>query len=195
MATRKTASDPADTAAVESDIYPLDRRWHLARDHDESLVTQLEYALLRASAAFDRWQSECLAAVMNKDFSSTDNVILHIVRMKDRPKGITEIARLMDRNDIANLQYSIKKLTRFGLIERDGSSKRRGTAYKVTAQGREVTDRYAEVRANVLVKALPHMQDKEEQFETAEWLLNLMKGLYDQASLTVVSYRDTVEDD
>ena len=110
----------------------LDNRWHLARNAREITVTELEFSLIRATSAFDRWQAECLAAVAHQQLGSTDNAILHVIRLKERPKTTTEIARLLNRDDVANLQYSIRKLQDAGLIERCTAGKRKGTRHRAT---------------------------------------------------------------
>ncbi|NMT62718.1 winged helix DNA-binding protein [Marinobacter orientalis] len=151
-------------------------------------MTDLEHTLLRAFAAFERWQSECLAAVSHQPLSSTDNAVLHIIRMKERPKTLTEVARLLARDDLSNLQYAIKKLTSAGLVEKSKEKKRRGVAYSVTDQGRQVTDDYADLRRALLIQMLPEERDSSAQFDSARRLLNLLQGVYDQAAVYVVSH-------
>src|SRR5258707_10931903 len=45
-----------------STLFPyttLFRSWHLATDNFEVGLTELEFAIFRISAAFERWQSDC----------------------------------------------------------------------------------------------------------------------------------------
>lgn len=88
----------------------LDRRWHLARTPLEIEVTELEYALMRSFEAFGRWQAECLANVVDFAASGPENALLHIIRMNDRPKSIHDLAHMANREDIPNIQYSLRKL-------------------------------------------------------------------------------------
>ena len=122
----------------------FDKLWHLAQSDVELNFTELEFAILRISAAFDRWQKDCLACCIDGGLAGIDNAVLHIIRMHDRAKSISEDARLMNRDDISNLQYSLRKLTKAGLIERagTGSSKRTAT-YQVSAEGTRVSDLFA----------------------------------------------------
>jgi len=167
----------------------LDKHWHLATDESEVALTELEFSIIRVSAAFERWQSDCLACCHGQIFSGSDTAALHVIRMHDRPKSISEIGRLLKRDDQSNLQYGIRKLFKAGLIEktRDTTSKKDVT-YQVSELGREVTDRYAEFRNELLV-SLAQTVTKGMDLESIAKVLNLMSGLYDQASCVAATHR------
>ncbi len=93
---------------------PLDYRWHLAQSGVEVDTTELEFALMRAFEGFGRWQSECLASVCDLAATGPENAMLHIIRMNDRPKTIKDLARLTNRDDVPNIQYSLRKLIAAG---------------------------------------------------------------------------------
>jgi predicted MarR family transcription regulator len=83
--------------------------------------TELEFALMRTYEGFARWQSECLASVADVAASGPENALLHIIRMNERPKTIKDLARLTNRDDVPNIQYSLRKLIGAGLVERKGT--------------------------------------------------------------------------
>jgi predicted MarR family transcription regulator len=172
----------------------LDRHWHLACNAHEIAVTDLEYSLFRVSEAFLRWQAECFMASSSTTLSGADNGVLHVIRMKERPKGVTEIARLLNRDDIANVQYSIRKLSSAGLIERGVGASPRNVTYQVTATGHEVTERYAALRRRLLIELTRSVADSDQHFEEATRLLNLMTGIYDQAARDVATHRRPTKD-
>lgn len=192
------ATKPARTAAnstKKADYKGLDRRWHLAKDDHEIAVAELEYSLIRTSEAFRRWQAECLAAVTGMDMSGSDNEILHIIRMKNRPKGVKEIARLMNRDDLPNIQYSIRKLQKAGLIRKTSDKNRRkGVTYAVTEEGTRVSDEFAEVRSKLLIGFTRNVPDMEKELEHAARTMDLMAGIYEQAARTAATHRLTMED-
>jgi predicted MarR family transcription regulator len=166
----------------------LDRSWHLARTPLEIDVAELEYALMRSFEAFGRWQAECLASVVDFAASGPENALLHIIRMNDRPKSIRDLAYMANREDIPNIQYSLRKLIKGGLVERSGSG-RSGVTYEVTALGRDVTDRYAEVRAALLIDAVRHVPELAQRLEDAARTLELMTGIYAQAARSAATHR------
>ena len=101
----------------------LDRRWHLAQSGSDVDTTELEFALMRAFEGFGRWQSECLASVCDLAATGPENAMLHIIRMNDRPKSIKDLARLTNRDDVPNIQYSLRKLIGAGLVARQGGER------------------------------------------------------------------------
>ncbi|MFN6976853.1 MAG: winged helix DNA-binding protein, partial [Gemmobacter sp.] len=109
----------------------LDYRWHLAQSAVEVATTELEFALMRTTEGFARWQSECLASVVDLAATGPENAMLHIIRMNDRPKSIKDLARLTNRDDVPNIQYSLRKLIAAGLVRRQGAG-RAGVSYEVT---------------------------------------------------------------
>ena len=169
----------------------LDRRWHLARTPVEVDVAEIEYALMRTTEAFERWQTECLASVVDLAASGPENAMLHIIRMNDRPKSIKDLARLANREDIPNMQYSLRKLIGAGLVVREGSG-RAGVTYSVTDLGRDVTDRYADVRASLLIEAINSVPNFTQKLEEATRTLELLTGIYEQVARVAATHRRTV---
>ncbi|WP_245464574.1 winged helix DNA-binding protein, partial [Mesorhizobium sp. M8A.F.Ca.ET.021.01.1.1] len=102
--------------SLETQAELLDRGWHLARTPLEIDVTEVEYALMRSYEAFGHWQAECLATVIEFSASGPENALLHVIRMNDRPKSVRDLAQMTNRDDIPNIQYSLRKLLKGGLI-------------------------------------------------------------------------------
>jgi predicted MarR family transcription regulator len=159
----------------------LDRRWHLARTPVEVDLAEAEFALMRAFEAFGRWQAECLGSVVDLAVSGPENAMLHIIRMNERPKSIKDLARLANREDIPNMQYSLRKLIAAGLVQKSGSG-RSGVVYSVT-------ERYADVRASLLAKAVQSVPELRHRLEDATTTLDLMTGIYEHAALSAATHR------
>ena len=178
----------ATTTNAEGPVF--DKHWHLAQSERELNFTELEFSILRISAAFDRWQKDCLACCVDGGLSGSDNVVLHLIRMHDRAKSISEVARLINRDDISNLQYSLRKLTKAGLIERAGTGdSKRTAAYVVTAEGTRVSDLFAQFRRELLITLTDSIKDLDVDILTACKVLNITSGLYDHASTVAASHR------
>lgn len=168
----------------------FDRSWHLAQTQAEVDLTEIEFAIMRAYESFGRWQAECLANV--SDFSATgpENALLHIIRMNDRPKTMKDLAHLTNRTDIPNLQYSLRKLIKGGMVIREGSG-RTGVTYSVTPIGRKVTDDYAEVRKILLVASVRSSPELPEKLADATRALDVLTGLYEQVARDAATHRRT----
>jgi predicted MarR family transcription regulator len=151
-----TSNDNKEQAA-------LDKHWHLAENEHEVLVADLELAVMRISAALDRWQKDCISC---------------------------EIARLMNRDDISNLQYSLRKLLNGGLIERSGKKdSKRNASYIVTTKGRQITDKFAHVRKEILLSLTGSIKDLDKDLTVTCKALNLVSGLYDHAAAVAATHQ------
>lgn len=175
-----------DTA--EPRVPGLDWHWHLAADAGEVDVTELEFALMRTFEGFGRWQSECLASVCDLAATGPENALLHIIRMNDRPKSIKELARLTNRDDVPNIQYSLRKLIGAGLVLRRGAG-RSGVTYEVTEEGRRVTDDYGALRRRLLIRAVQNLPGFGERLAEATRTLNLLSGIYEEISRVAATHR------
>ena len=166
----------------------LDRSWHLGRTPQEMEVADIEYALIRCFEAFGHWQAECLASVVDFAASGPENALLHMIRMNDRPKSIRDLCHMANRQDIPNIQYSLRKLIKGGLVVRSGSG-RSGVTYETTELGRNVCDRYAEVRAELLISSVSRLPDLARRLAEATHALDLMTGIYEQAAREAATHR------
>lgn len=171
----------------------LDKQWHLATNSHEVSLTELEFALFRISEAFNRWQSDCLACCVGASLSGTDNALLHMIRMHDRAKSISDLARLLNRDDLSNLQYSLRKLIKANLIEKVKGDSKKGVTYQVTEKGTEVTDEYAVYRRELLMSLTSSIANFEGKANDASKSLNLMVGMYDQAACVAASHKRELE--
>ncbi len=171
----------------------LDRRWHLANTPFEIEVTEAEYSLMRAYEGFGRWQQECLGSVIEHALSGPENALLHIIRMHDRPKSIKDLAWMTNRDDIPNIQYSLRKLIKAGLVRRSGSG-RAGVTYSASERGIEVTDQYAKLRKTLLVQALSNVPDFDTRLSEAARTFELLTGIYEQVARIAATHRRVKRD-
>ncbi|WP_339671013.1 winged helix DNA-binding protein [Dasania marina] len=163
----------------------LDKHWHLARNDHEISLTEFELALFRGYAAFSRWMEDCAACshTAPENCNGQDYAMLNLIRLHDRPKSISDIARLMNRDDTSNIQYSTRKLMKAGLIEKQGNTNhKRGVRYQISEQGIAATDRYAAFRRELLVPLTQKISDSEQNMAEVTRTLSLLSGIYDQAA-------------
>lgn len=166
----------------------LDYQWHLSESDLEITCTELEFALMRCFEAFGRWQEECLASVSDLSATGPENALLHLVRMNDRAKSIKELARLTNRDDIPNIQYSMRKLVAGGLVEKKGSG-RTGVTYEVTSKGRQITDDYGTLRRQLLIEQVRGLSKFDSRLAEAGKTLNILAGLYEEVARIAATHR------
>lgn len=166
----------------------FDYRWHLAQSAVGVDTTELEFALMRTFEGFGRWQSECLASVCDLAATGPENALLHIIRMNERPKTIKDLARLTNRDDVPNIQYSLRKLIGAGLVLRHGAG-RSGVTYQVTDEGRRVTDEYGVLRRRLLLAEIAGLHGFSDRLAEATRTLNVLSGLYEEISRVAATHR------
>ena len=182
--------------AIKKGTLDLDRRWHLATNEHEIALTELEYSLFRSYESFSRWMKECTVAASGVNMSANDCAILNIIAMRERPKGITEIARLLNRNDTTNIQYTIRKLIQDKLVEKTSTDNRRkGVRYRTTADGTEVVKRFVALRKGLLIEVTEAIRNMDEQLANGSKVLDIMTGMYEQAARVAATHRPTFDEE
>jgi predicted MarR family transcription regulator len=152
----------------------------------ERAVNGFEYAAWHFGAAFARWRRDCLASLPGVGLSGTEASILHVVHLNGTAKGLGEISRLLHRDDLANLQYGLKKLAAAGYIEKAGEgASRKLTTYRTSDAGKAVVDAYLVRRRETLLRLTGSLPGTADAIERLTVMLHVMTGLYDQASSIV----------
>lgn len=178
---RKRAKSPAKVAE------------HLAATPREFAVTQFEQGLICAAAAFYRFYGALLGREgRDHNISGPDNVILQQIMAASRPLAVADIARFGNRDDIANIQYSLKKLLRAGLIEKAGKTSARETSYAVTALARDWTLNFLALRRRLFTDPSGQILNFDYQLETCTLLLNTVAGFYDHGTRVISGVEQTM---
>ena len=143
-------------------------------------LSEFEYGMIIAHNAFSRWMTRCMYAAGYSDFSPLDILVLHNVNHRDREKRLIDICFVLHVEDQHTVNYSLKKLVKAELIDRDKRGKE--IFYKTSEKGKEACARYREIREGCLSSAYRSMDQEGSEVSQAAALLRMMSGLYDQAS-------------
>lgn len=160
--------------------YEAARAWHLAESERDELVTAFEFTLMQVMEAYQRWCVQGAHLVGNKEITYNEVVVLHVVRMQERAKDATTIAKLVNRDDLPNVLYNLRKLVSLGLVEKVKIGS--GTYFQVTDLGRIETNRYADLRRNLLLEGLDQLANFNEKLGSVIRLMQVMTGIYDTAA-------------
>ncbi len=166
----------------------LYRSWHLGGNDHNNITTEFEWTLLRFHEAFQRYCLQIGSTAGLGNLTYQELIILNVIRMQDRPKPVTIIARLLNRDDIPNIQYSLRKLTSLDLIEKDKESSSKIHNYAMTSLGREKIDRYAELREALLTTQTSSIDKVDEKMAESARLISLLTGIYDEAGRIAATY-------
>lgn len=170
---------------MESKYY---QNWHLANSNTEVLVTEFEWGLIRLYEAFARWVSTASSLLIDEDIKFAEHMILHIIRMHNRAKNSITIARMMNRDDVANLQYSLRKLEAAGLINKSKDKTGKSFSYVVTERGKQITDGYAAIRSDLLIRALSTISDVDGRMAEMTKMVSVLTGIYEEMARSSTTY-------
>ncbi len=165
----------------------IDSTWHLAQTEPEMRLASFELELWRLFQGFLRWQEDCERCFNSYGLSGNDISVLHLIRARNNPKTIYDVARILNREDMYNLQYSVKKLERLGLIEKTVTKSKKMTTYAITEKGITDTDVFTTAKRNILVDLFKKQTDLKIEEVTA--VLVKLKTMYDEAGQIAASYK------
>lgn len=164
------------------------RAWHLAHSPHEAITTDFEWGIMRFHQAWERWVSQLGAVTGMGDLSYIEIVVLHVIRMQDRPKTAANIARQLNRDDIPNIQYCLRKLVKVGLCRKVKEATSKTYAFETTEKGKKLTDNYAVLRRNILTEQTKNIDRVDEKLKEATRLISLLTGLYDEGGRISTTY-------
>jgi predicted MarR family transcription regulator len=157
---------------------------HLVSDRAPDL-SAVEFGLMIAGHAFNRWIVRCMAAAGLPDLTAIDVIVFHHVYHRQRGKKLADICFTLNIEDTHIVNYSLKKLERLGVVGGQRSGKE--VVYSVTHKGSEVIARYVDVRERCLIDGLPASSNGLEFSQELAHLLRGLSGVYDQAARAATS--------
>ncbi|MGR3511726.1 MAG: winged helix DNA-binding protein [Paracoccaceae bacterium] len=163
----------------QTNLGPVVSSAHLAEGSFPQ-ISELEFGLIIASNAFNRWVVQAMTAAGHPELSALEVLVLHTVRHKDRPKTLAGICLVLNVEDTHLVNYAVKKLTGAGLV----STGRRGKEKTVeaTEAGRTACEAYRNIREQLLLDAVTERGLDPATVSQVASLLRMMSGQYDQAA-------------
>ena len=79
-------------------------------------LSELEYALIMTSNAFNKWMVRCMTAAGEPDMGAFDVSLLHHVNHRDRKKKLADICFVLNVEDTHVVTYALKKLVKAGYV-------------------------------------------------------------------------------
>lgn len=178
---RSRAAEKRPRASVDR---PMLSASHLAEGPMDEL-SEVEFGLIVTHNAFSRWAIRCMTASGMPNLAITDILVLHHVQHRDRSKKLADICFTLNVEETHVVGYALRKLVGLGLL---GSAKHGKEAfYTMTPAGRELLQRYREVRRECLLPAIADDAQDSNRMAEAAHLLRALSGLYDQAARAAAS--------
>ncbi|HIE86168.1 MAG TPA: transcriptional regulator [Gammaproteobacteria bacterium] len=166
----------------------LHRKWRLGGDEHSITTTEFEWAIMRFYSAFERSCQQLASVAGNTNRSFQELVILHVVAMQHHPQTSTSLARQLNRDDIANVQYILRKLLNEGLLVKKKEPRGKTYTYDITKSGSVMVERYAEMRALLLLEKTKFIDNIDTKLHAVNDLLSLLTGIYDDTARISATY-------
>lgn len=178
------------TKKPQAQVERLPLKPPLAKTERESVFMEFEQTLICASEAFYRFAGSIFGtAGARHKLTGQECVILQQLMFTPKPRSISDLSRFSNRDDIANIQYSLRKLVAAGLIEKVPGSTNRDTRYRPSQSGRALTEELVASRRELLIQPSFDVLDVEQKLKMATQALALLTGMYDHTS-RVLAGRD-----
>lgn len=159
----------------------------MSLDAMSAALTRFELGLMRVYQAFSSWALELQKYVSGEQFTFQEVALLHCVRLRGGTTTIAEMMLFLHRQDLAAINYSLRKLEKHGLIRRARGPQRREVAYALTDHGRTITDAYGAMRHQVLVELCRQIVDMQRNATEAAAVIERLIGVYDQSAQAVLN--------
>ena len=174
-----------------SDDFSVDwahSHWPLGKDPHDVSTTEFEWAVMRFFSAFERSCLQLSITAGSRDLSFQELVLLHVVGMQHHAQTSHSIARQLNRDDIQNLQYALRKLEKRGLIGKSLADRNKTAHYSITSEGRECVELYAKIRAQLLTGRTELVSEIDRKLQEATQLLSVLTGIYDDVARVAATY-------
>ncbi len=172
----------------ESGNRKLHRNWMLGGDEHTIATTEFEWAMMRLQAAFERSCVQLANLAGKETLSFQELLLLHVVAMQHHPQTSQSLARQLNRDDVPNIQYTLRKLQQQDLVRKRREPRGRIYTYEATESGREFVERYAEVRSLLLTGKTRFIDNIDERLSAANDLVSLLTGVYDDVARVSSTY-------
>lgn len=152
---------------------------HLAEGaHPE--LSELEFGIIVANNAFQRWITRCMTAAGAQELGPTDILVLHHVHHRGRGKRLADICFTLNYEDTHVVNYALKKLVGLALVK--GTRGGKEVFYATTEHGGQLLARFREVRKECLLQSVDCELDDAQELTRIASRLRFLSGIYDQAA-------------
>jgi predicted MarR family transcription regulator len=163
---------------------PIVSSSHLVSDKSVEL-SELEYGLIIANNAFQRWMVRCMDASGIPDLNPTDILVLHNVNHRGRAKKVSDVCFNLNIEDTHTATYSLRKLVKLNFVKTRKQGKE--NFFTTTEAGEKLCLKYKDIRETCLVDSLGALGAGNDEIGELAKLLRSLSGLYDQAARAAAS--------
>ena len=155
-------------------------------DGSAGLITsEFEIAMVVFWHTFSRWVERCGYAAGVDGLSTFDLLILHFLRLRNRPLRAVDVGFALSIEDQHLVSYSMRKLVRRGLLSNEKNGKE--ILYTPTSKSEASFQRYVEVRQRLLISSIEMIKNPGYDMGALAGMLRTLSGIYEQAARAAAS--------
>lgn len=150
-------------------------------------LSDMELALTVLWNAVRRWITQSGQGGEPKGLSELDVFIVHLLVFRNRPLRVIDLAFALSIDDVHQVTYSLKKLTRLGMIA--GAKSGKEMFYTASESGRRHYEAFIADRTKYLEPSMRLFADGEHDLVTLTAFLRTLSGVYEQAARAAASMK------
>lgn len=157
-------------------------QWDPDESQDEITLAGFEWSMLRFASAFERCVLQIANAAGEQNLSVQEVLFLYLVSLQNSPQTCASLAHQLNREDVTNIQYIMRKLAGRGLVQKAREPKTKNYTFTLTKQGYGFTQRYSNIKKSLLVNRLNRLHDTGAALTNVRTLVNELASVYDEVA-------------
>lgn len=150
-------------------------------------LSAMELALTVLWNSVRRWMTQSGQQDDLKGLSELDVFLVHLLVYRNRPLRIIDLAFALSIDDVHQVTYSLKKLTRLGMVA--GTKQGKEMFYVAGGDGHRHYEAFMSDRNRYLEPAMRLATSGEHDLLTLTNFLRTLSGVYEQAARAAASTR------
>lgn len=154
----------------------------------EAMTTEFEWAVKQFRNSYERFSLHVASRCGFGYLSFAEIVLVHLIRMQDRPQTAALLARQLNVDGISNVQYSLRKLMKYRLISKKSSGSSKLQTYEATEKGNAFMNEYGRIRRSLLTDRTKNIEGIDGQLAESTALLRMLIGIYDESGRVAATF-------
>jgi predicted MarR family transcription regulator len=155
---------------------------------EAATTIEFEWAVKRFRNSYERFSLHVASRCGFGHLSFAEVVLVHLIRMQDRPQTAALLARQLNVDGISNVQYSLRKLTKYRLIAKKTAGNGKLQTYGTTEQGDAFMNEYGRIRRSLLTDRTKNIEGIDARLAESTALLRMLIGIYDETGRAAATF-------
>jgi predicted MarR family transcription regulator len=183
---------PSGSHLTEAQVVLGHRNWDMGLTPHDVMQTEFEWATIRFQQAFERYCMQIAHISGLGELSFPELILLHVMGLQDGPITSGLLARQINAEGVANIQYSLRKLESYQLVAKTRVTGGNTQAYELTEKAGNLIKKYAHFRQRALTDQTKVIDAIDRRLAESTQLISMLTGIYDEAMRVSATYNSHV---